>query len=179
MTHFDPQRQIPPSSSQAIFYLLHPIISINHPPTSFSSSSPHPAALNPPTPTQVALSQAFWSTIELNWWLLSLSSEPLFAVFGMYGMWLTLSICFLILSLLCQSSRRRSGGSDSAQQHHPLPHCRLPGLERDQWATHTHICAHTEAEALLRPPNYGLRCKLMKHACIKALVHANERQRQV
>lgn len=84
LTHFDPQKQIPPSSHQAIFYLLHPIISINHPPTSFPVSSLHPAALNPPS--QVALSRTLWRTIELNWRLLSLSSEALFAVFGMYGM---------------------------------------------------------------------------------------------
>lgn len=67
LTHIDPQKQIPPSSHQTIFYLFHPIISINHPPT-----SSHPfILLPPPSPSphsQVALT--LWRTVELNWWLL-------------------------------------------------------------------------------------------------------------
>lgn len=62
LTHIDPQKQIPPSSHQTIFYLFHPIISINHPPT-----SSHPFILLPPPPLPLPPQSSCSDPLENSW----------------------------------------------------------------------------------------------------------------
>lgn len=84
VTHFDPQKKIPLSFHQAIFYLLHPIISINHPPTSFSFSSLHPTVMKP----HPQLSVSVPDPLEKNWIkLVVLFSKLCDAVGPLWDVW--------------------------------------------------------------------------------------------